>query len=209
MASVPRPDRPATSVALYLHGGTVHSQRPVTRTAATFQRARWVCKAIGPSLLDAGIASVLLRYTVRGWNAKDGEPAPLADAQWALDQVTDRWRLPIILVGHSMGARTGLHVAAHPNVIGLVALAPWFPADDPIDGLRGRHLSVLHGTHDRITSPRESAALAQRSEAVTASTHYIPMPGLGHYLLTSAADWHRTTRSEVLRIAEASRQTVI
>lgn len=201
---------PTTSaVALFLHGGAVRSHRPVTRTATTFQRARWLRNAIAPSLAQAQIASVLLKYEVRGWNAKDGEPAPLADARWALAEVTARHHVPIVLVGHSMGGRTGLHVADHPNVIGLVAVAPWFPKDEPVDALRGRHLTVLHGTHDRITSPGESRIVAERAEAVAATVKYVPMPSLGHYLLAQATDWHRATRAEVLRITEMSRESTV
>ena len=160
--------------------------------------------AIAPSLAAEGIASVLLKYTVRGWNAKNGEPEPLGDARWALDEVTARHDVPLVLIGHSMGGRTGLGVAGHPNVVGLVALAPWFPADEDITPIKGRHLTVLHGTRDRITSPKESRTVVERSEAVAASTSYLPMHGLGHYLLTDAATWHRATRDAVKGIVEAT-----
>ena len=193
-----------SAVCLYLHGGTVRSHRPVTSTALTYQRARWIRDALAPSLSGTGIASVLLRYNVRGWNARDGEPSPLADARWALEEVRSTYDVPIVLVGHSMGGRTGLHVADHPNVVGLVALAPWFPADEDTEALRGRHLVVIHGTRDRITSPQESRQVARQSEPVTRSTTYVPMDGLGHYLLTRADDWHRATRDAVTRIAAES-----
>lgn len=193
-----------SAVCLYLHGGAVRSHRAVTSTALTFQRARWVRDALAPSLANNGIASALLRYNVRGWNARDGEPSPLADARWGLEQVRSRYDVPIVLVGHSMGGRTGLRVADHPNVVGLVALAPWFPADENVDALRGRHLVVIHGTRDRITSPSESLEVARRSEAVTRSTRYLPLQGLGHYLLNGAASWHRATRDAVEHIASES-----
>lgn len=205
------PAQPPTvsAVALFLHGGAVRSHRPVTRTASTFQRARWLRNAIAPSLGTSGIASVLLKYEVRGWNAKDGEPAPLADARWALAEVAARHDVPIVLVGHSMGGRTGLHVADHPNVVGLVAVAPWFPKDEPVEAIRGRHLTVLHGTQDRITSPGESRIVTERAHEIAASTKYTPMPSLGHYLLAQATDWHRATRDEVLRITEMSRESAV
>ncbi|MGN6161734.1 MAG: alpha/beta fold hydrolase [Marmoricola sp.] len=202
------PDQVA-AVVLYLHGGTVRSVRPVTRSAATYQRARLLRDALAPSLARDDIASALLRYNVRGWNAKAGEPAPLADARWAIDQVVARHDVPVVLVGHSMGARTGLAVAQHPSVIGLVALAPWFPANEDVSPLTGRHLAVLHGTNDRITSPRESRIVAERAASVASSMEYIALPGLGHYLIADAAAWHRGARHQVRRILEAHRQAAV
>ena len=107
-----------------------------------------------------------------------------------------------MLVGHSMGARTGLRVAGHPGVVGLVALAPWFPADENVDTLQGRHLAVIHGARDRITSPYESSIVAERAKSVTASTSYLALPRLGHYLLSGAVTWNNATRSAIKRIAE-------
>lgn len=192
-------------MALYLHGGAVRSKRPVTRAATTLQRMRWMRDALAPSLAREGISSALLRYTVRGWNAKDGEPAPLADARWALEEIGERWDVPVILIGHSMGGRTGLGVAAHPSVVGLVALAPWFPADEDVSPIRGRHLAVIHGTRDRITSPKESRIVVERAEPIAASASYLALPGLGHYLLNDATTWHRAARAAIRTMAEATR----
>lgn len=198
-------DGEPSAVALYLHGGTVRSHRPVTRTATTFQRMRWMRDALAPSLAADGISSAVLRYTVRGWNAKDGEPAPLADARWALDQVAQRYDAPIVLIGHSMGGRTGLGIADHPSVVGLVALAPWFPASEDVSPIRDRHLAVIHGTRDRITSPRESQIVVQRAEPIAASASFLPMPGLGHYLLNDAGAWHRAARTAIRTMVAAER----
>ncbi|GAC1527511.1 MAG: alpha/beta hydrolase [Marmoricola sp.] len=193
------------AVALYLHGGAVRSSRPVTRAATTLQRMRWMRDALAPSLATDGIASGLLRYTVRGWNAKDGEPAPLADARWALEEVRERYGVPVILIGHSMGGRTGLRVAGHPSVVGLVGLAPWFPADEDVSPIRDRHLAVIHGTRDRITSARESRIVVERAEPIARSATYLPLPGLGHYLLNDATAWHRAARTAIRTMAEATR----
>lgn len=192
-------------MALYLHGGTVRSSRPVTRTATTFQRMRWMRDALAPSLAADGIASAALRYTVRGWNARAGEPAPLADARWALDEIQERCGAPVILIGHSMGGRTGLGVAAYPSVVGLVALAPWFPANENVNPIRGRHLAVIHGTRDRITSPQESRIVVQRAEPIAASATYLALPDLGHYLLNGATTWHRAALAAIRTMAEATR----
>lgn len=190
------------AVALYLHGGAVRSTKPVRRVSPTFQRTRVMSNVLAPALAAEGLATAVLKYEVRGWNAKVGEPSPLADARWALDEIQRVQDKPVVIIGHSMGGRTGLHVADHPSVVGLVALAPWFPADEDVAALQGRHLAVIHGTHDRITSPKESAIVAERAEAVAASTSYLPMPGLGHYLISSASEWNRSTKRAVLQIAQ-------
>ena len=85
-----------------------------------------------------GLAVARLRYRVRGWNGADA--APVADAHWALDQLTARFPgVPIALVGHSMGGRAALYAAGHPAVRAVVGLAPWIEPGDTertIDGLR-------------------------------------------------------------------------
>lgn len=192
-------------MVLYLHGGAVRSRKPVAKSALTFGRMRWMRDALAPSLAADGIASAALRHTLRGWNAKDGEPSPLADGRWALEEIRRRFDVPVVLVGHSMGARTGLGIVGHSSVVGLVALAPWFPADEDVSGLKDRHLAILHGTRDRVTSPRESSVVAQRSESLTASTSYLAMPGLGHYLLVDPAAWHRGARDAIRTIVESTR----
>ena len=75
--------------------------------------------------------------------------------------------VPVVIVGHSMGARTGARVADDPSVRGLVALAPWFPPGEPVAALQGKDLVVAHGRRDRITSydapaPSSSSATASR-----------------------------------------------
>jgi pimeloyl-ACP methyl ester carboxylesterase len=92
----------------------------------------------------------------------------VADAEWALDRILDRHGdVPVTLIGHSMGGRTAVAVAGHPNVVALAALAPWLPAGEPYEQVAGRAVLVVHGRLDTTTSPRGSLEWARRAAAVT------------------------------------------
>src|SRR5205807_8646508 len=54
-----------------------------------------------------------VRYAVRGWNGEAMSPVP--DARTALASARERYGdVPVVLVGHSMGARTAIRVADDP-----------------------------------------------------------------------------------------------
>ena len=150
-------------------------------------------EVIEPKIHEAGLALWMLRFGVRGWNLGEGpEPSPLPDARWALDEVCDAHpRLPIVLLGHSMGARTAVRVADHPDVVGVVGLAPWLEPGDPVDALAGRHLIAAHGSRDKITSARMTRAYVERARAVAASADFVDVGRLGHYMLARPARWNR------------------
>ena len=66
-----------------------------------------------------------------------------------------------------MGARAAFRVAGHPAVTAVAGLAPWLPPAEPVDQLAGRRVLLVHGTADRITSPAETWAYAERARPVT------------------------------------------
>jgi dienelactone hydrolase len=101
-----------------------------------------------------------------------------------------------------MGGRTAVAVADHRSVAGVVALAPWLTASDPVDTLRGKALAAAHGSRDRITSARETAAYVRRAEAVAASTEFCSMGRVGHYMLRTIPAWNCFAVSRSLRILE-------
>lgn len=193
------PPTPPRGVALVLHGGAVHSHRPVTHRSASWQRAHSLQRDIAPALSEHGIAVWLLRFASRGWN-DPAAPSPLPDARWALDRVHDEVGVPVALVGHSMGARAAVHVADHASVRGVVALAPWLPAGEPIRALAGRQLVVGHGSRDRITSFALSRRYVERSRAVTTAASFHTMGPLGHYMLRDRGAWNAFATSAVLGV---------
>lgn len=177
-----------TGAILMLHGGKENGQEIVDSRSLSWRRSAAMARAIAPGAEAAGAAVWLLRYRQRGWNGGTG---PVEDARWALDEVREQvGDLPIVLLGHSMGARTSVHVANDPQVRGVVALAPWLPKAEPVGALSGRTLVAAHGSRDRITSPAATRAYVERARAAGADASYLDMGRVGHYLLRRASAWN-------------------
>ena len=192
----------AEAVVLLLPGGTADSLAPVR----AFDPALVRMGPFGRSALRAGkgrIASVTLRYSVRGWNG-DLE-SPLPDAHWALDQIAKRFGdLPVGLIGHSMGGRVALRVANHlwessSRVSSVAALAPWLPPGESIEPLDHQRLLLAHGTADRITDPSQTFALAETLAADGIEVELVRFPGARHSMLMPARPWHDLAANFMLR----------
>lgn len=183
------PAGPPRAVVLMLHGGRERSEELVDGRSASWLRSRALQLAISPAAHRDGLATWLLRYRHRGWNGGTG---PVDDARWALQEVRrQHGEVPVVLLGHSMGARTSVHVADDASVTGVVGLAPWFPPGEPVAALRGRHLLAAHGRRDRITSYRATATFVQRAGTVAASARLQDMGGAGHYMLRDITGWNQ------------------
>lgn len=192
------PRDPPRAVALLLHGGRDRSLAAVDGRSASWRRARALQRAITPAAHEAGVATWLLRYRQRGWN---GGAGPVADARWALEEVRrEVGEVPVVLLGHSMGARTAVLVADHARVRGVVGLAPWFPPGERVAALAGRHLVAAHGRRDRITSYRATAAYVERAASVAASARLQDMGAVGHYMLRRVASWNEVALGGVLEV---------
>ena len=185
------------AVVLLLHGGKESSRAPVDGRSASWARMAALQRDVTPALHAAGASTWLLRYRTRGW---DGGTDKVADARWALEQVPDQ--LPVVLLGHSMGGRTAVHVADDPRVRGVVALAPWLPAGEPVGALRDRVLRAAHGRRDRITSYVATRAYVERARAAGCDATLRSMGWAGHYLLSRRAAWNAFATAEVTRLLD-------
>ena len=186
---------------LVLHGGAEVNADPVTWGHKPWLRARLLGLQVGPALRRTGLDVWLLRYREIGWNAESSDPpSPVQDARWALDRVRESHPEPgsVVVVGHSMGARTGVAVAGDPLVRGVVGLAPWFPLGEPVEPLAGKHLVAAHGRADTVTKYAETEAFVRRASGVAASAELVDMGDLGHTMMDGLGRWNALTRERVL-----------
>jgi pimeloyl-ACP methyl ester carboxylesterase len=165
------------------------------------QRMAWLAQSLHHSL-GHSVTVQRVQYRKRGWNS----PAldALRDAESALDTMrrdVDR----VVLVGHSMGARVGAHLSSTSDVVGLVALAPWWPHDDADLIPASCRLLTLHGTADRRTDPRASQAQTGWARARGVDAKWVGLTNAGHYLLHDFARWHRLTSDFVAEQLRVSR----
>lgn len=191
---------PAAALVLLLHGGRAKSYEPVRRGNLAALRMSALSRALGS---DPRLPVVGLRYRLRGWNDEHGTrvPDPVLDTLSALETIEKRLGpVPVILVGHSLGGRTAVHVSAHPTVRAVAALAPWLPPAEPVEPLRDRTVLIAHGRRDRVTEIEHSIAFAQRAVPV-ATAVYLKLLDDGHAMLRAAADWHTLVRDFTRTVA--------
>jgi pimeloyl-ACP methyl ester carboxylesterase len=186
------------AIVLVLHGGKDRSHQPVTERSLSWQRAAALGRTLARRLHDDAVGVRLLRYRSVGWN---GGTDKIADARWALDEIAeDPSGLPVVLVGHSMGGRTACRAADHASVLGVVALAPWLTANDPVAALTGRELHAAHGRRDRITRATDTRAYVERAAAVASASSVTDMGDRGHYLLRGIHAWNSFTLDRVRQL---------
>jgi hypothetical protein len=171
------------------HGGKAVSTEPTSPRELAVLRMVPLANAIRRALHGYGVAVCLPRFELRGWN---GELAsPVADLGRGLDEIGLRYgAIPVVLIGHSMGARAAFRVAGHPAVTAVAGLAPWLPPGEPVDQLAGRRVLLAHGTADRVTPPAQTWAYAERARSVT-DVAVIEVRSGEHTMLWRAPLWHR------------------
>ncbi|WP_327169305.1 alpha/beta hydrolase [Streptomyces subrutilus] len=183
------PDRPAAAVLL-LHGGRADALGPPPALNLPAARMRPLASGLVRATLLDRVLVGHVRYRHRGWNGRREDP--VRDARDALAAVAElAGPVPVVLVGHSMGARAALRIAAEPQVRGIVALAPWCPPAEPVGQLAGRRVVALHDPQDRVTSAGGTWSHLARAQEVGARTLGVAMPGGGHAMLRGYRTWHR------------------
>ncbi|OLR94075.1 alpha/beta hydrolase [Actinokineospora bangkokensis] len=190
--------RPAASgqdvrgAVLVLHGGRERSRGRVTPLQLAHLRMVPFARDLHRHGARRGVAVHLLQNRYRGWNAPDLDP--VQDARWALAELRRlHGRVPVVLVGHSMGGRVALRVADDDDVVAVVGLAPWCEPGEPVTHVAGRALLIAHGDRDRTTDPRLSLDFARRARAVTDRVVRFDVAGDGHAMLRRAGRWTRLT----------------
>ncbi|MEU8677539.1 alpha/beta hydrolase [Streptomyces sp. NPDC048560] len=189
---------PPSAAVLLLHGGREAGTGapPLGPLNLPAVRMRPFRQAVTKATRPAGVLVRGVTYTCRGWNGPREDP--LHDAVRALDALRrEAGEIPVVLVGHSMGARASLRAAGHPLVRAVVGLAPWCPPEDPVAQLADRDVVLVHSTDDRVTSPRASRVLAGRARGAGARTCLITVGGSDHAMLRRAPLWHELTTALV------------
>ena len=175
-------------VVVVAHGGRSESTAPTTAVQPAVLRMIPVAAAIGRAVRGREVVIRRPRFGVRGWNG--GQASPVHDLNELLDGIRGEFGpVPVVLVGHSMGARAVLRAAGHPSVAAVAGLAPWLPPGEPVDQLAGRSILLAHGTVDLVTSPADTWAYAGRARALTAVAEIEVRRG-EHTMLRRAALWH-------------------
>jgi len=189
MTSGQIPPRVSTKgVVLVAHRGQTSSTAPTSPLQPAVLRMIPVETAIRLALRGSGAAIQRHRFRVRGWNG--ALASPVGDLNEALDAIVAEFgSVPVVLVGHSMGARAAARAAGHPAVTAVAGLAPWLPPGEPIGQLEGRWVRLAHGSADSITNPAETWAFLERVRAVTEVSAVEVRDG-DHAMLRRARLWH-------------------
>jgi pimeloyl-ACP methyl ester carboxylesterase len=170
------------------HGGQSVSTEPTAAYQLAVLRMIPLVTAIRHAVRGRGVVVRRPRFEVRGWN--DADASPVRDLTRLLDDLRHEFGpVPVVLVGHSMGARAALRAAGHPSVTAAAGLAPWLPPGEPVDQLAGRRILLAHGTADAVTSPADTWVYAERARVLTSVTAIEVRTG-EHTMLWRAPLWH-------------------
>src|ERR1700722_18161549 len=182
-------DPDVRAVVMVAHGGTSVSTRPTGAAQLAVLRMIPVAQAIRQAGRGSHVAGWGPRVAGRGWN--DAQASPVADLDRLMDGLAETMgQVPVILVGHSMGARAALRAGGHPLVTAVAALAPWLPPGEPVAQLAGRRILLAHATGDTVPRPADTGAYAQRARQASRVTA-IEIRGSEHAMLRRASLWHQ------------------
>jgi len=189
---------------LVLHGGPEHGTRRCHGWMPQVWRCRMLARAVArrwPRGRSGPVAVYLLQHAWTGWDG-DGRDA-LADVAWAMRLIDQRHPgVPVGLLGHSMGARTAVRAADTTGVVGVVGLAPWLPAGDPVEPLAGRSLVVVHGTRDRELPAATTTVFLERAQAAGVPVRCESVRGGGHAMVFRMGTWSRLATAGLTEIID-------
>lgn len=198
--SVPATGTVPALVVLVLHGGPEHGTARCRWWMPQVVRCRLLARAVAhrwPTRVAGPAAVYLLQHAWTGWDG-DGRDA-IADGRWALRLLGRRHPgVAVVLLGHSMGARTAVHAADAENVVGVVGLAPWLPAQDPVEPLVGRKLVVVQGDRDREIPTATAAVFLQRAVAAGVPVRRETVRGGGHAMIYRMGAWSRLATAGIV-----------
>ena len=135
----------------------------------------WLVLRLAPRF--AGLRFCEVRYRVKSWRELG---SCVEDARAAVREAAGPRTL---LLGFSLGGAVAVSAADEPSVRAVVGLAPWLPDRLDLRPLRGRALTVLHGTLDRpffglpAVSPSLSRAAFDRARRLGVDGRYVLVPG--------------------------------
>jgi predicted esterase len=196
-----RSGQSADVAVLVLHGGSADSFAPTHWRDLAVLRLWPVARAVGRDV--PGAAVYRLRLSTRGWNGQ-GEAA-LRDARWAVATMRERESgKPIVLVGHSLGARVALRIGGDEDVAGVVALTPWVPSEDPAAQLAGVPVVVIQAGRDRVIPEPTTRPWFSRAENAGARLSREVLPWAGHTMVRRFWVWHRLAAEGVRTVITES-----
>lgn len=145
----------------------------------------WLVDRLAPERPDLSFHEV--RYRIKSWTHLE---MCIEDAAAAIGEVAGHG--PVTLIGFSMGGAVSIAVAGHPAVTDVIGLAPWIPRELDVRALRGRRMTVIHGSLDaglpgvpgvRASSSRRGA---DRIEATGVPVDYTLIRGALHPIAVRA-----------------------
>lgn len=182
----------AEDLILVAHGGKEESDKRVGSVRPGLIRVLRFAEVGHKTAPEAAVG--LLRYRLSGWNGERADPA--IDLVEVVRSSRDQFRR-ILLIGHSMGARAVLRGAQELGVVGVLALSPWVPRDEPALSPSAAPTVLVTGSKDSKTPRLEARRYVERSRRSGTAIGYFEIEGAGHSFLTRAKEVDHMVRSFV------------